>query len=281
MRSSRAVALAASLLVALAATARAQTSDDPPPPPPIVEDAPPGEDWPDPPPPEPEDVPQEEEQPEVVEPVVEPEGQNPWGNALIPEEPAPVREHRTQRNFIIGFEVGVGGVSDAPGNVYGAGLGGAIVLGYRIDRLGLEWHWGQSYSQTVNESALEGDKTTGEFELSSAGVRYSVLTKSPMVDVFGGVARASVPVLVAGDTVHTESVVGVGGIAGIGLGSRLYRLLTVSIEARACLMSWENPGSAYVQTTGKNPAGGVDFESVGDEIKGIPWTVTIGVRAPL
>lgn len=294
MRSSARL-LAALLLATLTLTlawpgARAQAQvapdGDTPPPPPEPEPTP--EPDASPAPDEPEELPPDEQPPQPVfnptpsaspEPSPEPSA-SPDADPDAPGRPRP-------RGLIIGLELGVGGITGAPAHVYDFGFGKNLVIGYFIGNTTLEWHFAQTYSLRAKESALEGTSTSGNMELSSAGIRQRLFGPRPLLEVYLGAARASVPLLVPGNIdspgVHTSSAVGVGGLAGVAVGFPIYRLVMASLEVRAGYLFWENPSQPYVVPTGADPAGsgGVTFDTSSDDIDGMPWTVTLGLRAPL
>ena len=300
MRSSArlfAVALLATLALPLAwpgarAFAQVAPDGDTPPPPPPPEPEPSPEPDASPAPDEPEELPPDELPPQPVF--------NPTPSASPDASPEPSASPSPDsdsdgggpgrpkpRGLIIGLELGVGGVTGAPAHVYDFGFGKNLVIGYFIGNTTLEWHFAQTYSLRAKETALEGTSTAGNMELSSAGIRQRLFGPRPLLEVYLGAARASVPLLVPGNIdspgVHTSSAVGVGGLAGVAIGFPIYRLVMASLEVRAGYLFWENPSQPYVVPTGPDPAGsgGVTFDSSSDDIGGTPWTVTLGLRTPL
>jgi hypothetical protein len=169
------------------------------------------------------------------------------GRGLAHADPA--AKERGSR-LVFGLELGVGGVLAGGSDVHGAGLGRGLVLGVRRGRASLEWHLGGLYDAPIDEQ-LAAANTGGELALSSLGVR---LAPAPRFSLYGGMARASVPLLVrdSDSVVHGGTLAGIGPIAGVAVGWS-QGTLRLGLELRLARLLITDAMPEHVRVTG--PAG--------------------------
>ena len=194
-----------------------------------------------------------------------------------------------QRGIVIGIEAGVGTPSGTSATVYRGGLGSGLVLGYRHERLSLEWHFLQSYALSAKDPPLRGETTLGTLGASSALVGFRLLDAPVIVSVMAGPAMLSAPILVVttetsgahlGDQlIEARSMDGVGLIAGVGAGVAITRRIELTADVRKVVAtSWELPALDYVVPAGTSPDGGVMYTTATEDATGSAWTATLVVR---
>ncbi len=193
----------------------------------------------------------------------------------------------TSRGPVLGLDLGQAGLQGDGATVFETpGWGKAIVLGYRFDQLGLEWHIAQSYHLDPVDPAVEGDLTQGSLKLSTVGVRYTFLRRHWLATGFAGMTRASLPLLVidpdltSEGNVSRDDLLGVGPLAGLGLGLPLPgTALQVFVEGRTAWCAWEQP-LEYIATI--DTSGGTStWQTSTDALDPKPWTLVLSLRAVL
>jgi len=203
---------------------------------------------------------------ELDEPVDDPTGPTDDSGAP-PDDAAPARPRASDTMVrpsrpakrggtlvVIGVELGVGGVLSGGSEVHGAGLGRGFVIGARRGRASIEWHLGGLYDAPIDEE-LEAANTAGELGMSSLGVR---IAPSPALSLYGGMARASVPLLVRGadSSVHGATLDGIGPIAGVAVGWSNGGL-RLGVELRLARMLITDAMPEHVAVTGPTGADGM------------------------
>jgi hypothetical protein len=190
---------------------------------------------------------------------------------------------------VLGFELGVAGVLGTSGDVYRPGFGKVLVLGWRVDRMAIEWHFAQSFGTQPSDDRLRGDTTAGNISMSTMTVRYLIFGPRPLLWAVAGVGKLSVPLLGAtttddfGETTPPEaiSVYGLGPVAGGAVGLPIPGGGLFTVEGRVLApIGWELPRT-YVVPGADAPGGGVSYVSSTDDIDGVAWSVTAGVRLTL
>lgn len=155
---------------------------------------------------------------------------------------------------VVGLELGVGGVLAGGSEVHGAGLGRGFMIGARRGRASIEWHLGGLYDAPIDEE-LEAANTAGELAMSSLGVR---IAPSRSFSLYGGMARASVPLLVRepDGSVRGATLDGIGPIAGVEVGWST-GALRIGVELRLARMLITDATPEHLTVTGPADGGGM------------------------
>lgn len=278
MRSSLAIAL----VVAATSSVFAQGGPDPaepPPEPPPAEPVEPGEPT------------------GPIEPAPEPSPAVPSAEPATPtlSTDAAPGEKRTPfqgRGLVLGFEAGLGGATGTPAQIYGAGIGTGVVIGYRYDRFSIEGHLLQSYALSAKDDQLESDSTLGSLTVSSALFLVRLLDAPVAISAALGAASLSAPVYVVtahtsgefiGDQlIETRSMRGVGLIFGGALAYPVTPRLEVGVDLRKVFVSkWELPALEYVVPGARAPDGSVMYTTSTQDASSSPWTATLILRVLL
>ena len=167
---------------------------------------------------------------------------------------APARKTGDGASILAGLELGVGGVVGGGSDVFGAGLGRGFLIGVRWRRTSIEWHFAEVYDAPVDKD-LVASNTAGQVSISSLGVR---IEPAPFLSVYGGMAKASVPLLVRdSDTiVRSAALDGIGPIGGVAVGWSLGSM-TIGVELRLAKLVITDATPAHLTVTGPRDASGM------------------------
>jgi hypothetical protein len=177
----------------------------------------------------------------------------------------------TCRNFV-GVEVGAASIGDSR-NVYGGGLGRALILGIR----GVEVRLYEAYDLDDRSGTFASDRGSARFSITSVGVRLPVRIGPLSVRTLLGGAWVRRPSLrydeaaILGDSDYSAMAQhGFGVVAGAGLGLDLGPRLMLVADLRAYLVAWGGMGGSRVVMTD----GMTQVEAVTEKAGGIPATAT-------
>jgi hypothetical protein len=187
------------------------------------------------------------------------------------------RADRPDRGPILGVEVGVAGIDTTSPIQFGQGVGKSLVFGWRSGRFAIEWHLLQTYHAMPSDERLRSDHTLGDISMTTWTMRYLLFAPLPSVWLVGGVGELSVPVI-SSTSQKSDVVDAFGVVAGGAIGSLVRGGFLVTVEGRAYVpVIWTLP-RPYVVPTGDGPTGGVTYAPSTDDIDGVAWSFTLGVR---
>ncbi len=189
-------------------------------------------------------------------------------------------EEADERGLTLSVHGGLG-VPAHDGSPYGAGLGLAIALGYRMPGFSVEWRFLESYNLSLAEGEIESFVASGKLDLQSGNLRIPFsLGGRWFVEGIAGVVYAKMPVLVSG-LGPSNSELGARDVAGVGAnsGAALVYLagnFLMSVEARAYAILWQDPGEPYATNVEVNN-GMLTGDASVDGISALPITVSFGL----
>lgn len=177
--------------------------------------------------------------------------------------------------------VGVPGQSGSP---YGAGLGLAVAVGYRMPGFSVEWRFFESYNLSLAGGEIESFAASGKLGLQSGNLRVPVsLGGRWFAEGIAGIVFASMPVLVSGlgeskNELGARKVAGVGANAGAAL-TYLAGNFLLSAEARVYALAWHDPGELYAKNVVVEN-GILTGDASVDGISALPITISFGLTTP-
>jgi hypothetical protein len=189
-------------------------------------------------------------------------------------------EAQDDRGWTLSFHGGLG-VPGQSGSPYGAGLGLAVAVGYRLPGISLEWRFLESYNLSLAGGEIESFVASGKLGLQSGNVRVPFsLGGRWFAEGIAGVVLATMPVLVSG-LGPSRTELGASDISGVGAntgGALMYLAgnFLLSVEARAYAIVWQDPGEPYAKNVVVvNNALTGDASTAG--ISALPITISFGL----
>lgn len=209
---------------------------------------------------------------------------------VFTEEQPRVEEAKTPyRNYglVVGAEGGLGTPTGTVHDVYGAGFGLGLMVGFRYSRVTLEWHFAQHYDLRAKDSHLDGDNSNGTLRANEVLARVTLIDRPLILEAMAGGAVITAPIFVATmdefgkPIVESRGMRGIGAMVGGAVGFRATEHLAITLEVRGLISpSWELPAYEYV-VPGGTLGDVTGYTTTGEDPSGTAWTATVLARYAL